>query len=197
MEGHNFNAAVNRSTVNDLKSQFDALLLDADPLPDVVLIQTIDNDMRCDGTDSDNYAPYARTLDDALATIEEKIPNVQCYLVSQWATVENWTAWAATDVEKVQQNSGTGPCDVFKENGQPSPRGIRSMQAIVDAYWARVESVCARHDGCFTDHAAQQQRFMPTDRDVAWDRNHLSIAGHRKYAEIVWSESPEEIRTRP
>jgi hypothetical protein len=123
MEGHNFNAAVNGSTVNDLESQFEALLTEADPLPDVVLIQTIDNDMRCDGTDADNYAPFARTLDDALATIEEKIPNVQFYLVSQWATVENWTAWAANDVEKVQQNSGNGPCDVFKENGQPSARG--------------------------------------------------------------------------
>ena len=197
MEGHNFNAAVNGSTVNDLESQFNALLLEADPVPDVVLIQTIDNDQRCDGTDPDNYSPFAKTLDDVLTTIEEEIPNVQFYLVSQWATVENWTAWAANDVEKVEQNSGNGPCDVFKENGQPSARGMRSMQAIVDAYWARVESVCARHDGCFTDHGVQQQRFMPTDPDVAWDRNHLSIAGHRKYAEIAWSEFPEQIKSRP
>jgi hypothetical protein len=197
MEGNNFNAAVNGSTVDDLESQFNSLLLEADPVPDVVLIQTIDNDMRCDGTDPDNYAPFAQTLDEVLTTIEEKIPDVQFYLASQWATVENWTAWAATDPEKVQQNSGRGPCDVFNENGQPRARGIRSMQAIVDAYWVRVESVCARHDGCFTDHGVQQQRFVPADRDVAWDRNHLSIAGHRKYAEIAWSEFPEQIKSRP
>jgi len=196
MEGHNFNAAVNGSTVNDLESQFNALLLEADPQPDVVLIQTIDNDMRCDGTDPDNYTPFAQTLDDVLTAIAEEIPNVQFYLTGPWATVENWTAWAATDVEKVQQNSGNGPCDVFKENGQPSARGIRSTQAIVDSYWARVESVCARHHGCSTDHGAQE-RFMPTDRDVAWDRNHLSIAGHRKYAKIAWSEFPEQIKNRP
>ena len=44
------------------------------------------------------------------------------------------------------------------------------MQAIVDSYWTRVEPVCKRHEGCFTDHA-QLERFMPTDRDLSWDPN--------------------------
>ena len=44
------------------------------------------------------------------------------------------------------------------------------MRAIVDSYWTRVEPVCKRHEGCFTDHA-QLERVMPTDRDLSWDPN--------------------------
>ena len=93
-------------------------------------------------------------------------------------------------------NAGTGPCQVFDADGDPRPAGVRSMQRIVDAYWAEVESVCAAHPGCFTDGGALQS-FVPTDEDVALDFNHLSIAGHRKYAEIAWKAFPDEIKKRP
>ena len=196
LEGHNYNAAVNGTTVQDLSSQFESLLTQANPLPDVILIQTIDNDERCDGSDPDNYRPFGRTLDQTLTRIEKAIPDVQFFLVSQWATVEAWTAWAAHLEEQVLANSGTGPCDVFNAKGTPRPAGIRSMQEIVDSYWAQVTRVCAAHPGCFTDGGAEQADFIPRDRDVAFDLNHLSIAGHRKYAAIAWQAFPEEIKQR-
>lgn len=87
-------------------------------------------------------------------------------------------------------------CDVFNGKGKPRPAGIRSMQEIVDSYWAQVEKVCATHPGCFTDQGAEQAEFVPTDRDVTADLNHLSIAGHRKLAAIAWQAFPEEIKQR-
>ena len=197
LKGNNFNGAVNGTNVGNLKTQFAALLVEADPVPDVILIQTVDNDIRCNGTDSVNYAQFAQALDDALTVMAKEIPNVQFYLTSPWGSVKDWTAWAATHPEKVLENSGSGPCDVFDENGGPSARGMRSMQAIYDSYWAQVEEVCTRHDGCYTDHGQLLKQFIPTDQDIAADLNHLSIAGHRKYAEIAWSEFPEQIKTRP
>ena len=141
-----------------------------------------------------HYRPFAKSLGRTLTEIENAIPDVQFYFVSQWATVENWTAWASHHEEQVTANSGTGPCDVFDDKGKPRPTGIQSMQEIVDSYWAQIERVCAAHPGCFTDGGALQAEFVPTDRDVAADLNHLSIAGHRKYAAIAWQAFPEEIK---
>jgi hypothetical protein len=195
LEGHNYNYAENGTTVDSLQFQFESLLADANPLPDVILIQTIDNDIRCDGTDAENYGPFAGTLDRTLSQMEKAIPQVQFFIVSQWATVARWTAWAAHHEEQVLANSGTGPCAVFDDKGRPRPAVIRSMQKIVDAYWAQVQSVCKAHPGCFTDGGAEA-RFVPTDRDVAADLNHLSVAGHRKFAAIAWQAFPEEIKRR-
>lgn len=196
LEGHNYNAAVNGTTVEDLSDQFESLITQANPLPDVIFIQTVDNDMRCDGSDADNYRPFARTLDRTLTEMEEAIPDVQFFVVSQWATVKEWTDWAAHFEQQVQANIGTGPCDVFTPNGTPRAAGIRSLQEIVDSYWAQVERVCAAHSGCFTDGGAEQSRFIPRDRDVAWDLNHLSIGGHRKFAAIAWKAFPDVIKQR-
>lgn len=197
MEGHNYNAAVNGTTVDDLVPQFESLMEYAEVVPDVILIQTIDNDMRCDGTDGDNIKPFGETLDRSLGRMERSIPRVSFFLVSQWATVESWTAWAAHLEAQVSANSGSGPCDVFDAKGRPRPAGIRSMQRIVDAYWRELERVCSRHPRCSTDGGAEQREFVPTDRDVAVDLNHLSIAGHRKFAAIAWKAFPDELKERP
>ena len=52
MRGHGYNVAVDGSTVDNLEDQLGRLLQVADPLPDVVIVQTVDNDIRCDGTDA-------------------------------------------------------------------------------------------------------------------------------------------------
>jgi hypothetical protein len=83
---------------------------------------------------------------------------------------------------------------VFDKRGKPRPAGIRSLQRIVDAYWARVESVCAAHPGCYTDGGARQARSLPADKDVAVDHNHASIEGHREAAAIAWQALPDEIK---
>jgi hypothetical protein len=197
LRGHNYNAAVNGTTVQDLSWEFDDLLAEANPLPDVILIQTIDNDIRCDGSDADNLRPFGRTLDQTLTGMEMAIPDVQFFMVSQWATVETWTSWAASHDEQVSANAGNGPCDVFTPEGTRRPAGIRSLQEIVDSYWAEVTKVCSAHPRCFSDGGAEQAEFIPTDRDVTPDLNHLSIAGQRKYAAIAWQAFPQEIKQRP
>lgn len=138
---------------------------------------------------------FGDTLDAALDRIESVLPRVQLYLVSQWATVRSWTAWASRHGMLVADNSGTGPCDVFDGSGRPRPVGMRSLQNIVDAYWTQVEWVCAAHDRCFTDGNVQR-RFRPTDSLVAGDLGHLSVAGHRAYARLAWQALPQEIKQR-
>lgn len=196
LEGHNYNGAVNGSTVDTLAEQLDAVLATAEVAPDVVLIQTIDNDMRCDGTDAANYRVFARSLDEQLTAITSRVPDAQLYLTSQWASVEAWTRWAARHEGTVAENSGSGPCDVFDSTGRPRRAGMRSLQSIVDAYWARLEAVCETHPGCFTDGEAQKREFVPADRDLAMDLNHLSVEGHAKFAAIAWKALPATIKDR-
>jgi hypothetical protein len=195
MQGHNYNMAVNGTAVDNLVPQLDSLLQQADPLPDVVIVQSIDNDMKCDGTDAENYGPYGEALKNALTTIGQKIPGADLFLVSQWGTVANWTAYAVHNPSAVLENSGTGPCDVFTEAGKIRPAGVKSLQAIVDKYWAVVETVCASVPRCFTDHGTMQSMRIKA-QDVASDGNHLAIPGHAKMAAIAWKALPAEIKHR-
>lgn len=195
LEGHGYNYAVNGATIDDLEDQYEALMSEAEVAPDLIVLQFVDNDTRCDGTDAANAVRFGRTLDAGLTRIAADLPDAQFYLTGPWASVELWTAWAAHHPEQVRANSGEGPCDVFDSLGRPRAAGLRSMQRIVDSYRAQLELVCLRHPGCYTDGAALET-FDPTDRDVAPDLNHLSVAGHRTYAEIAWSAMPDEIKER-
>lgn len=195
MRGHNYNVAVNGTDVSNLDAQLERLVGEADPLPDVVIVQSIDNDMRCDGSDPDNYQPYGEALHDALARIQQTVPGVDLYLVSQWASVKNWAAFASRRQSLVAENSGTGPCDVFTAEGTLRLAGVRSLQGIVDSYWREVEKACGSLPRCFTDGGAMQTMRV-SDEDVAADGNHLSIKGHAKMAAIAWKAFPAEIKSR-
>ena len=195
LQGHNANLAVNGAKVGGLLGQVDRLLA-VKPTPDVVLVQILDNDMRCDGTDPANYGPFGSTIDDVLDRLTGEIPAVQVYFVSPWANADLWTDWVAGHPDKRRRNSGTGPCAVFDAEGRRRPAGIRSQQEIIDSYRAEIATACAAYAGCFTDEGAELS-FVPTDADVAADLAHLSVAGHHKYAAIAWQALPGEIKDRP
>jgi lysophospholipase L1-like esterase len=195
MRGHNYNFAVNGTAVDNIESQLQRLVAEADPLPDVVIVQTTDNDMRCDGSDPENYAAFGWTLDRMLRLVQEKVPDVALFLVSRWATEQTWATLASRHPEHVAANSGSGPCDVFTSDGKVRRAGIRSRPSIVDGYWAEVDKVCAALPDCYTDGAAMQTMRV-TDRDVAADLNHLSIEGHTKMAAIAWKAFPADIKER-
>lgn len=195
LEGNNVNLAVNGAKVDGLEGQLDRLL-EVKPTPDVVLVQILDNDMRCDGTDPANYGPFGKTLTRVLDRLVEEIPDVQVFFVSPWANADLWTDWVAGHADKRRRNSGTGPCAVFDARGRRRPEGVRSQQEIIDSYRAEISAACSKHPGCFTDDGAELS-FVPTDADVASDLSHLSVAGHHKYAEIAWQALPDEIRDRP
>ena len=202
LEGHNYNAAINGSNVENLEYEFQTLLKKADPLPDVIIVADFGNDMRCDGTDDANYGLYGQRLDQALTQMEQAIPGVRFFLAHPGAPVEaetNWLAQVTTRRLKwaIRANSGTGPCHVFDEKGKPRPAGIRSTQAIVDSYWAQYERVCDAHAGCFTDGRAFEQ-YVPVADDVSTtDNQHPSIQGHAHYAAIAWQAVPDEIKQAP
>jgi hypothetical protein len=194
LEGHATSLGVDGSTVDDLAAQLDAMMA-LDPLPDVVIIQTIDNDIRCDGTDAANEKAFGNTLDGVLTTIEEKDAGAQVFLVSQWASVQTYVA-AVKDLPSALTGArGNGLCDTFTFAGKVRPAGIASLQRLVDAYFRTVQGVCDGHPRCWTDRGAMQG--MPLRRGyLTDDLSHLSVRGHAVMAHYAWAALPSAIKNR-
>jgi hypothetical protein len=89
-KGHNDNFAKDGATVDDLMDQA-AKVETVTPAPDVILVQIVDNDIKCDGTDPQNYAPFAEKLTAALQAVTKAVPSAHIYLVSVWGSVQSYT----------------------------------------------------------------------------------------------------------
>jgi lysophospholipase L1-like esterase len=178
------NLAVNGSRVDGLLEQADAIVA-AEDVPELILIQTIENDIRCDGTDPDSYEPFAAALGEVLELLEAGAPDSRVVIVSPSGTV----AGRAEAVYPVSPTALTapGPCGlVDPATNALDPARIAGLQAIVDEYQARVDRECGDRSNCETDGGAA--RALPGSIDLlASDFNHLSIAGHAELARLVWA----------
>jgi lysophospholipase L1-like esterase len=184
VEGHAINLAIDGSNVDSLISQA-SLLVQRTPQPQFVLIQTIDNDIKCDGTDGANYGPYRTELTKVLDILAAGLPGSRILIVSQWSDVKTYDRVVfAIDPRHL---AGDGPCDTVNPRTMridPAKEGY--LQRVVDVYWRIASEVCASHPTCRTDGGALQH-FDLKPEDLSSDRNHLSVSGHAKMAAIVWA----------
>jgi hypothetical protein len=151
LRGHNVNVAVSGSNVDNLATQAGEAL-DSQPVPDLFLIQTVDNDIQCDGTDAQNYGPFAATLTDVLGKLTAAAPKAKILIVSSpWATVDNYAKVAAQLEGPRGHNRGTGICDLFDPSGKPVPAHWRTLEGITLHYLGELKSVCAKFPACQYD----------------------------------------------
>ncbi len=184
LEGHNFNVARSGSDVSELPSQV-RVALEQDPLPDLFIIQTVDNDIRCDGSDEDNIPVYGEKMDEVLASINAGAPEADIVVVGQWATEQNYRDVTGTIPEIVAQNQGGGICDAFDSSGQQLPDVMAAVQDIVDSYANELRDSCAAAEHC--TFAGDEVRNMVIDiTDLSSDYSHLSVIGQHKMAETLW-----------
>ncbi|GAA2029169.1 SGNH/GDSL hydrolase family protein [Agromyces tropicus] len=181
--GRAWNYAVDGSGLESLKAQARKAVA-TDDVPELFLIVTVDNDMRCDGTDAENYEPFAEGLGEVLDTLEQGAPDSRVMIVSQWGTVQAW-ADAVYPVSPATLGD-SGPCGLLDpETQQLDPARIDGLQSIVEEYQARVDAECAARSNCETDGGAA--RALPVNLDtLSSDLNHLALAGHAALAELVW-----------
>jgi hypothetical protein len=186
VRGHNTNVAVAGTGVDQLAGQADQALA-TKPLPELFLIQSVDNDIRCDGTDADNYAPFAATLTDVLKKLTTGAPKAKILIVSSlWGTIQNHAQVAARLPGPRAANSGTGPCALFDPAGKPVPAHWRTLEGIVLHYLGLLKSVCARFPTCRYDNDALYHMKIGTADITPSDGAHLTIAGLRKQAALEW-----------
>ena len=184
--GHAVNVAVDGSGVDDLAGQAEQALA-ARPVPDLFLIQTVDNDIRCDGTDDVNYARFGTALAAVLRQITSAAPRARILVVSSpWATAENYAAVAATLPGPRAASSGTGPCDLLDPAGQPVPAHERTLTTITEHYFDQLRSACTRFRACRYDDGALAHMTITADDITPTDGDHLTVAGLRKQAALEW-----------
>jgi hypothetical protein len=181
--GQAYNFAVSGSGVDSLADQ-EKQAAAVTPAPDLVIIQSIDNDIHCDGTDPQNYGPYRRKLTAVMDSLTRDLPDATIFFVDQPADVRHY------DQVVIDTNpshiTGTGPCDTIDAvTGELDPKREAYLQRVVDHYFAIITAVCARYPNCRTDEGLMQT--MPLEKgDLTEELDHLSVTGHHKMAAMVF-----------
>jgi lysophospholipase L1-like esterase len=179
------NLSKDGATIDDIHNQATTMAGMGVPADSVVFVQAVDNDIRCDGTDADNYAPFGEKVAAVLKTIKEAAPKAQIYLLAQPVSVQNWTDVAATVPSARVPLTGDGVCDSLDAAGKQRPTAIAYQQDVVDHYHQQLATACSAVPGCVTNNAALQKlEIAPTD--ISSDGNHFTVQGHAKFAAAVW-----------
>ena len=186
VRGHNANVAVDNTGVNDLEGQADQALA-IRPLPDLFLIETVDNDLHCDGTDAQNIPPFTATLEDVLHKISTGAPTATIMIASSpWSTSQAYFNVAQQQPGARTANTGSGICDLFSPAGEPVPANLNTLEQITEEYLAALQSACGQFPTCRYDNGALH-RLEVTTGDVTSDGFHLTVSGQEKVAALEWS----------
>jgi len=184
IKDHKFNLARDGSDADDLISQA-AAAIRIDPPPELVLIQSVDNDMRCDGHDDEFLPMYGARLNQALRTIADGDPGAQVFIISQPGSVESYTKAVQGNPIAVQNQSSGSPCDVFDKTGTILPAGEAYLEGVLQSYFAMIASECAAFANCRFDQTHDHALDIVSS-DVTPDTNHFTVSGQQKVAAAVW-----------
>jgi lysophospholipase L1-like esterase len=192
--GHVVNAAVNGSRASALSDQAASALLHV-PAPALVLVQTIVNDIACDGSDARRIPVFGTEVRKVLDTITTASPLTQIVIVSVAGRPAEHAAALASDRGASGRLAATRRCSLFTGPGRVDPAGVAMQTRLVEAYEAEVRRVCAEVPQCHTDGGALAS-YEHRRQDLAWDLRHYAVSGQRRFAELVWPTVAEVLGLR-
>jgi GDSL-like lipase/acylhydrolase family protein len=185
IRGHNVNLARNGARVSDVVGQAGSAVA-RKRKPELVVIQILDNDIRCDGTDPSLYRSFRATFVRALVILSRRLPNARIYVVHSWGRPATYVE-AIKDIPEARAPlTGTGRCDLFDSAGRVRPDGVAYLTKVVEGYEAQLRAGCARFVHCRWDGGALA-RLVDDRADLSSDWGHPSIHGHTRIAEYAWS----------
>ena len=182
--GHVSNRAMGGAVAEDLPDQARAALADV-ATPALVIVQTIDNDILCDGTDAAHVPDFGRAVAETLSIVNGASPTSKIFIVGQPGrpTVSGIEADAKRNPDDKAEMTGTGPCDFFDPNGRINASHVANLRAIIEGYEAEQARVCEAAQNCSTDHGISASFTEgPDDRTLG----HWNVAGHAKVATLFW-----------
>jgi lysophospholipase L1-like esterase len=185
-EGHVANAATAGAAVSALAGQA-RRALELVPNPELVIVQTIDGDIRCDGRDAEHVRVFGAALDDALTIVAEAAPDAHLLLVGQLGRPrpEFIEELVAQEPSLQTDLTGTGVCDFYAPDGELNEANFAALTAIIDGYEAEQARVCATFENCTTDGGVRAA-YLDTVDNFSSDLNHLNVRGHAVAAELIW-----------
>ena len=187
-EGHVANSAEGGAPAAALMAQAKIALV-AVPVPALAIIQTVDNDIQCDGA---NVAEVGQHLAKALAFINGASLNTKIMVVGQLGRPsvtfikELVAAVPATKASLTWDD----PCSFFDRDGKLSVSGVEKLSAVIDKYEAETARVCAAASNCVTDGGVRKA-WIDKIKYFSPDYAHLNLDGQAAEAALIWPEVEE------
>ena len=161
-----------------------------------MIIQIIDNDIRCDGTDAEHIAEFGEEVAAALTVITEASPASQILVLSKMGRPATYAAAISSVPQAVQLRSGSGLCVLFDEAGRLNAAEVANLTAIVEGYEAELFRVCDEFAQCANDSGAMAS-YVDEAVDLSTDWFHLAASGHARLAETMWPTIADLLRLDP
>lgn len=185
-DGHVANTAQGGASASSLVTQASAAL-EVVPTPALVIIQTIDNDIRCDGTDPEHIDEFGSAVAASVDLLVTASPNSRILMVGQLGRPSPAFVEELVDEDPSVQAfvTGTGPCDFYDSNGNLLEANFETLTRIIESYEAEQARVCAAVPQCRTDDGARAA-YVDELNNFSSDWAHLSVRGNAQAAEIIW-----------
>ena len=185
-EGHAANTARGGASASQLAGMVDPAL-ELVPVPALAIIQTIDNDIHCDGRDATRLEAFGESVRVAIERIVLASPNVRVLVVGQLGRPR--AAFLEDLVEahpEVKASAtGVGRCDAFGPDGELVQAHLDYLTAIIDSFEAEQARVCAAFPQCATD-AGVRAAYIDKLENFSGDWAHLNVRGQAEEAELIW-----------
>ena len=164
-----------------------ASALEAIPRPALAILQSIDSDIHCDGSDADHVKDFGQSIDATLKRITTGSPDTRILVVGQLGrpSVAFVQELVAHDPSVVPTLTGTGICDFLDASGKPIKEHFATLTGIIDAYEREEARVCAQFSQCATDGGVRAA-YKDAIANFSPDYNHLNIRGQAAEAELIW-----------
>jgi hypothetical protein len=182
-EGHVANTAKGGAGAALLVSQAQSALAKV-PVPALAIVQTVDNDINCEGT---NIADVGDKLAAALALIHDASPNTKILVALQLGrpSVDFIKLLVAYDPAAKATLTWNDDCSFFDSNGNLRVHGVEKLSAVIDAYEAEEARACAAVPNCVTDGGVRKA-YVDKIENFSRDYAHLNALGQAAEAELIW-----------
>jgi hypothetical protein len=190
IKGH----AVNLAYETDAGTELDELArqvhhaLALDPKPQLVLIQVLDRNIRCDGSTENDVVGYGAKFSAALDTLAQGLPDARIVVVSQWASTPSYVSYLQSLSAGARlKHAGKSPCQLVESpSGRVSPARVAYANKVVAGEEAQLRSACAQHPQCRYDGGAAG-RVAVTPADISLYQFTPSAQGQAKLAAAEWA----------
>ena len=154
------------------------------PVPALAIVQTVDNDINCEGT---SIADVGEALAAGLAVIHEASPNTKILVALQLgrpsvAFIKDLVAHVPAAKADLTWNDD---CSFFDSNGNLRVQGVEKLSAVIDRYEAEEARVCAAVANCVTDGGVRKA-YVDKIVNFSPDYAHLNAVGQATEASLIW-----------
>ena len=183
IEGNAANTAAGGAPAAALVRQADTAL-GLVPVPQLAVVQTVDNDIQCDAANAEAVGASVLT---ALEMIHDRSPNTKILVVGQAGrpSVDFVEELVAAHPSVKADLTWDDECTFFNPDGTINPDGFANLTAAIDAYEAETARVCATVPNCVTDGGVRRG-YVDTLENFAADFAHFNVRGQAAQAELIW-----------